>query len=176
MSGQGNGAGSAILAELASLRADNKALHEKIDRLMAHLGATRSAGTTGNDVARVVSPQDIAGDRGDPKIRMVPKKWTGENYKGSRASQCHPDFLEMYADQLDWFADNPKEGEDPKKAKWDRLDAARCRRWAIEIREGRVKQDKAPDASPTPRSQGEPGRDEWGGGDTTGWGNDNGTF
>lgn len=170
MSGQnGNGAGSAILAELASLRADNKALHDKMDRLMAHLGATRPAATGSDDAGRVGTPQDIAGDRGDPKVRMVPKRWTGENYKGSRASQCHPDFLDMYADQLDWFADNPKEGEDPKKAKWDRLDAARCRRWAIEIREGRVQPNGAPAASPTPHSRGEPAGDAWASGDNGNW-------
>lgn len=159
----GQGAGTRILAELASL-------HAKIDKLMGHLGATRSAEGGAAAGGRVASTQEIAGDRGDPKIRMNPKAWTGESCKAFRASQCPPDFLDIYADQLDWFANNPKEGEDPKKAKWDRLDAARCRRWAVEIREGRVRQNGAPAASPTPRSEGAPPDDGGGWGDEDGGG------
>ncbi len=142
----GNGAGSAILARL-------DALEKKLDRLMAHLGATRAASGNGAPATvggRVGTPQDITGDRGDPKVRMVPKAWTGENFKGVCASQCSPDFLDIYADQLDWFADHPKADADPKKADWDRLDAARCRRWALEIREGRREPGARKTHAPTP--------------------------
>lgn len=170
------GAGEQILQAVNGVLAAVARVEGKLDLLVRHLGANRGATGEGAPAAgRVADLREIDGDKGDPKIRMVPKRWTGENYKGSRASRCSPDFLDMYADQLDWFADNPKEGEDPKKAKWDRLDAARCRRWAVEIREGRVQQDGAPAASPTPRSQGEP--DPWAGeGDTSGGWGDEGTF
>lgn len=162
MSGAQNGAGSAILAEI-------RALHEKVDRLMARVEASGTArgGSGGGNVASV---RDIQGDRGDPRIGKKPKKWDGEFYEGRRASECPPDFLDEYANLLDWKADNPREGKE-QYAKYDRLDAARCRRWAIEIREGRVKQ--TPEARPTPQSAGD--HEPWPtGGDAAGdWGDDN---
>jgi len=170
------GAGEQILKAVQGVLAAVTRVEGKLDLLIQHVGANRSASSNGAPAAgRVADLREIDGDKGDPKIRMVPKRWTGESFKGRRASQCAPDFLDMYADQLDWFADNPKEGEDPKKAKWDRLDAARCRRWAVEIREGRVKQNGAPAASPTPHSSGnEP--DPWPTGGDTGWGGDDSAF
>lgn len=154
MSTAGNGAGSAILTRL-------DALEKKIDRLLAHLGANGSAsGNSGTQTGNAATVAQIKGERGDPKIRMVPKSWHGESYKGMLASECSPDFLEVYAEQLDWFA---SKNEDPKKAGWDRLDAARCRRWAIEIREGRHKARprETPAAMPPPGDDYDPSATVW---------------
>lgn len=150
------GAGDDILRALTENMATymhrTDALEAKIDRLLAHLGATGNArtggGGGGSDVASV---RDIQGERGDPKIGKMPRNWTGENYEGCTASQCSPDFLDFYAEFLRWKADNPRPGKE-KYAEYDRRDAARCRRWAIEIREGRHKQGarSAPAAAPPP--------------------------
>lgn len=136
-------------------------LEQKLDRLLAHLGADRPIATSGQSAeGRVASLQEIGGERGDPKIRMVPKRWTGEPFKGYQASECSPDFLDCYAEQLDWFANK---NADQKKAGWDRLDAARCRRWALEIREGRYKpRQRREVAAPPPTDDGyEPSRAVW---------------
>ena len=168
MSGEQSGAGTAILAEI-------RALHAKVDALMAHLGMHGNAAARGNGPAPsgdVADLADIQGQYGDVKIRMNPKRWTGEPMKGCTASQCPPDFLDVFAEQLEYFAGRQ---EDPKKADYDRRDARRCRRWAIEIRGGRVKQgatadkgyptawdDGAPPARPTPHSAGNaPAGDPW---------------
>lgn len=149
MSGaQGAGAGAAILQAVAGVLAAIVRVEGKVDLLIQHLGANR--GATGNGApraGRVADVREIQGDKGDVKIRFDPRDWSGPSCKGLRASQCSADFLESYATVLDGFADNPKEGKDPK---WDRLDAARCRRWAVEIREGRHRPDAPGDVPPPP--------------------------
>lgn len=137
------GAGEEILKNQARIEA-------KLDRLLAHLGADRPSGAWQTQGGRVASVDEVGGDRGDPKIGKDPARWKGQRCEGLRASQCPPEFLDVYADFLDWKADNPREGKE-KYAKYERLDAARCRRWAVEIREGRVNQTGG-EAPPTPRS------------------------
>lgn len=171
--GGATGAGSQILARLDTLE-------KKLDRLLAHLGADRPAGNNGAaSGGRVASMQEIQGDKGDPKIGKMPKNWKGANFENMHASQCSPEFLDFWSDFLDYKADNPREGKE-KYVKFDRLDAARCRRWAVEIREGRVSQapagggaswdDGPPPARPTPRSAAP--EDPWGGGGD--WGSSGG--
>lgn len=138
----GNGAGSAILAEV-------KALREQMDRLMAHFGLGDNGRRAPNASGNVASVRDIQGDRGDPKIGKMPRNWTGDNFEGCSASECSPDFLDFYADFLDWKANNPRPGKE-KYAEYDRRDAARCRRWGIEIREGRTQQGKPKRAASPP--------------------------
>lgn len=136
MSATEKGAGAAILAAI-------KALEAKIDRIAAHVGADRSAsasGGNGNTGGNVATLAQIQGQYGDPKVKSDPRDWSGESCKGLPFSECSPDYLDMYAARLDFFASkNAKAGEE-KKAHYDALDASRARRWAIEIREGRVKQ------------------------------------
>lgn len=140
MNGAEKGAGAAILAAI-------KALETKIDRIAAHVGADRSASASGgngngngNTGGNVATLAQIQGQYGDPKVKSDPRDWTGESCKGLPFSECPPDYLDMYAARLDFFASkNAKAGEE-KKAHFDALDASRARRWAIEIREGRHKQ------------------------------------
>lgn len=162
------GAGEDILARIAAAekRLSDRAneTDKKIERLLAHLGANRPAQQSGGESRGQTAPGSIAtvaqitGAKGDIKIRMNPRDWKGEPCKGLLSSQCPPDFLEVYADQMDYFA---SVNEDPKKAEWDRLDGARCRRWAIEIREGRSPAKRADASPPTSRSNRGNGGDAW---------------
>jgi hypothetical protein len=139
------GAGDDILRALDGLRRHLDTLERKIDWIADHVDRPAAPqGNGSNGGGKVAATSQIQGERGNPKVRMDPRDWPGEKCKGRLANECPPDFLDIYADQLDWFADNPKEGADPKKSQWDRLDAARCRRWAIEIREGRHKPGERP--------------------------------
>jgi hypothetical protein len=74
----------------------------------------------------------IRGKYGTPKINFDPKSWSGRSYKGCQASDCPSDFLEAYAEALEYMVKNPKPDADPKYVVYNRRDAALCRRWAIE--------------------------------------------
>lgn len=128
-------------------------IEQKLDRLLAAMskgGATNGAaparaggGNTGSDI-----DADIDGPRGDPEVRFVPKRWTGQDFKGQKYSACEPEFLDMLSESLDWFANRDDESgavdkNGGPKSKWGRLDAARARAWAARLRGG--------DAAPAPR-------------------------
>lgn len=136
---------SRLEVRLAAIEKPQADIGAKLDRLLSHLGvdktAASSAASGGPVLGKVASVAQIGGDKGDVKIRMNPRDWSGEEFKGRTASQCPPEFLEIYAEQLDYFA---SKATDPKKAGFDALDASRCRRWAIEIREGRGAKSQEP--------------------------------
>jgi hypothetical protein len=83
----------------------------------------------------VASGAQLEGRNGDPKVRFKPRDWTGRDYKGCSFSETEPEFLDLLANALEYFADR-KAVSDPQKASWDRLDAARARGWALRIRNG----------------------------------------
>jgi hypothetical protein len=77
---------------------------------------------------------DLEGPHGDPIVKAKdPRDWTGEPMKGRHFSECPPDYLDMLAERFDYFA---SQEQDPKKAKYNRLDASRARGWALRIRQG----------------------------------------
>jgi hypothetical protein len=77
---------------------------------------------------------DLDGEHGDPIIKAKdPRDWTGEPMKGRHFSECPPEYLDLLADRFDYFA---SQEQDAKKARYNRLDAARARGWAARIRAG----------------------------------------
>ena len=136
------GAGEDILKQLAKQEI-------MLARLCAHLGIDRSptnGGNSGNGngganqdggAGGVAPLAAIQGDRGDPEVKGKPRDWSGPPFDGSKMSQCPPDFLDVFADFLDWKADNPRPGKE-KYARYDRDNAGRAGRWAVELRAGRV--------------------------------------
>lgn len=89
----------------------------------------------------VATDRDLDSKYGDPKVTMNPRDWTGESCKGLLMSECPPDFLDLYASALDYFAQKAEEtGEtynNKPTAPRKRQDAARARGWAKRIREGK---------------------------------------
>lgn len=84
----------------------------------------------------VADDRDLDGAHGNPEIRAKdPRDWSGPPMKGRRFSECPADYLEMVAERFDYFAGK---NDDPKKAAYERLDAARARGWAKRVREGKV--------------------------------------
>ncbi len=74
------------------------------------------------------------GPHGDPIIKAKdPKDWTGPSMTARHFSECPPEYLEILADRYDYFAGKE---EDATKAKYNRLDAQRCRAWAARLRAG----------------------------------------
>ncbi len=80
----------------------------------------------------VAAKSEIDGPYGDPKIGFSPKIWKGKDYKGATASLCPVDFLEVYAEALEWSAANPQPGKDPKFVEYNKRDARKVRRWITE--------------------------------------------
>jgi hypothetical protein len=107
---------------------------------------------------RIATDYEMSGERGDPKIRFDPKRdWIDvgkPSFKGRKASECDPVFLELYAGGLDFFAYKAHKAIDAGDAsqktkdsvKFDSLDAARVRGWAHRIRSGIVPQAAPPPA------------------------------
>lgn len=89
---------------------------------------------TGGGEKRIATDAELDGEHGDPKVHKTPKGWKGPKFDGRPFSKCSPEFLDYFGDFKDWCADNPKEGSDPKYARYDRLDAARARGWARRLR------------------------------------------
>ena len=109
-------------------------------KLMAeHSGAIRAPQSAPNDnrpVPSIASDADLDGKWGDPEVKAKsPRDWTGESQQGKRFSECPAEYLDMVADRLDYFAGNE---DDPKKQRYNRLDASRARGWAKRIRAGYV--------------------------------------
>lgn len=97
---------------------------------------------------------DLDGEHGNPVVKAKdPRDWTGEPMKGRRFSECPANYLDLIADRFDYFA---SQEQDAKKARYNRLDAARARGWAERVRNGQV---------PEPQFAGvteSDGGDEWG--------------
>ncbi len=91
---------------------------------------------------------DLDGPHGDPEIRAKsPRDWVGESQQGKRFSQCPPEYLDLVAARLDYFAEQNAASDDPeqqKKAGYNRKDAARARGWAARIRAGYVPVNNEP--------------------------------
>lgn len=117
------GAGDEILKALARIEG-------KLDAVLGVARAVSSPG--GHDVA---PDSDLDGQYGDPQVKFSPKRWTGDNYKGSSFSACPPDFLDALAEALQWSSEHPKAGKE-KYAAYDARDASRARGWAKRIRAG----------------------------------------
>jgi hypothetical protein len=94
----------------------------------------------GKPDSSVASDRDLDGQYGDPEVKMKdPRDWTGEPQQGKRFSECPAEYLDLFADRLDYFAGKNAESDDEadrKKARYQKLDAARARGWALRIRAG----------------------------------------
>jgi hypothetical protein len=118
-------------------------IEKKLDALLAAMkgGGASARPATGGAAAGGEVDADIDGPRGDPEVRFVPKRWTGQDYKGQKFSTCEPEFLDLLADAYEWFAQRDDESNavdknGTPKSRWSRLDAARARAWSARLRGG----------------------------------------
>lgn len=124
---------------LALLRSIDSTLKE-----LLNLSRQRKAGNApGNGAGQqTATDRDLDSKYGNPEVRMKdPRDWSGPTMKGRRFSECPADYLEMYAEKLDWVADkSEQEGAKTNSGKplanYQRSDAARARGWAARIRSG----------------------------------------
>jgi len=90
----------------------------------------------------VASDADLDGQWGDPVIHAKdPRDWSGESQLGKPFSECPPEYLDLVAARLDYFAERAEaEGTLTSTGKpvapYNRKDAARARGWAVRLRNG----------------------------------------
>lgn len=97
---------------------------------------------SGSSSTSLASDSDLDGKYGDPEVKAKdPRDWTGQPMQGRRFSECPAEYLDLVASRLDYFASRET---DPKKVRYNQLDAARARGWAKRIREGRHTQTSEP--------------------------------
>lgn len=86
-----------------------------------------------SSVPRIEAADDreLDGKFGDPVVGRDPKDWKGQSCVGMKYSACPPEFLDKLGNLLAWKSSkNAEDGKD-KYAKFDALDCARARGWAI---------------------------------------------
>jgi hypothetical protein len=89
--------------------------------------------TVGQAVEAVTTPK-AAHDPSDPVVKLLPKNWKGEDYRGRRYSETTPNFLGMLSHMLDSFATkNDADPERQRYARWDRENAEAARKWRARL-------------------------------------------
>jgi hypothetical protein len=120
---------------------------ESLSLLRSILSAVQSGAIAPSSSTPALASAGIADDRdldsqwGNEEVRVNPRDWSGPSMKGQRMSECPPDFLDMLADTLDYFArknaaSNALTTSGKPKADFDRKAAARARGWARRLRNG----------------------------------------
>lgn len=114
--------------ELAALRRELAALRARVAELETSSGL-------------YVSERELDGPKGDFRIPFDPRDWKGKACKGRNASQCPPEFLDLFASFCKWSAENPrvKPGREQYAAQdiqRERYRGALCRSWARRLRAG----------------------------------------
>lgn len=145
------GAGNEILAKLAALSAqiaDMALVQQRMLNANLVLATNKPRPAQGPAQGEVASDAELDHPQyGNPVVRRNPPRWTGADEAGRTMSECSPEFLEELASFNDWRAMKDEEKGEGDKAKWPRLDAARCRGWAARIRGGYVASDTAAPAT-----------------------------
>jgi len=135
----------AALAALESIAASCKSIDARLTALERHFGAGIVHGATSQPsgmmpVPSIASDRDLDGQYGNPEVKAKsPRDWTGDSQQGKRFSECPPEYLDMVASRLDYFADQHASSQDAaeqKKMRYDRIDASRARGWAQRLRNG----------------------------------------
>jgi|SRR5579872_5087298 len=119
-----------------------RSIDERLRLLNQHFGIGAALARADGSVPAIASDADLDGKYGNPEVKAKsPRDWTGESMQGKRFSECPAPYLDLVASRLDYFADQNVASEnedDRKKARFNKLDAARARGWAARIRAGYV--------------------------------------
>lgn len=119
--------------------------------------AQRAAASPAHPAAPSSAGVNLDDKYGDPVIKAKdPRDWNGPTMMGRKFSECPPEYLDLLAIRLDYFADKAQtNGETTNrglpKAPFMRKDAARARGWAARLRGGWGTAGRQ--AAPRPSSQ-----------------------
>lgn len=126
-----------------------KSMDQSLKALVAHFGALRVPinGNVPPSRPAYAMPTEATdsmmdGQYGDPEIKTKdPRDWTGDVMRGAHFSQCSPEYLDQYAEFLNWMAEQAEaEGKTTQAGKpvafYKRSDASLARGWAKRLRAG----------------------------------------
>lgn len=122
-----------------------QSIDSSMKALVAHFGAGIVHGAVQQPsgmppVASVASDRDLDGQYGNPEVKAKdPRDWTGDTMKGKRFSECPPEYLDLVASRLDYFAsqtEGSQDADEQKKRRYNLIDASRARGWAARKRAG----------------------------------------
>jgi len=118
--------------ELALLRSIDATLRE----LLA-LSKSKRAAEPAVASALAFNTADLDSEFGDEVVKAkMPRDWTGDDFKGSRMSQCPVELLDLLASRHDYFAEKNESDGERQKAGYERRSARRARGWAARKRAG----------------------------------------
>lgn len=134
---------SSALDRLAAAESQIAKQEKRIAELEAFVAVLRAAvgGALSSGVGAIASATDLDGKYGNPKVRCNPTDWKGAPRKGHLLNRCEPEFLDLYSEMLEFFAQKAdaageKASGGKPKSFYDRADAARARGWAKRLRDG----------------------------------------
>ncbi len=113
----------------------------ELERIVRAIGAV-FGGSAAAASSGVATDRELDCQYGDAQVKIIPRDWTaGGVVKGQKMSLCPPDFLDVFAETMDFFAErNDANGEKDAKGRpkshWDRQNAKLARGWARRIRGG----------------------------------------
>lgn len=133
---------------LQSIDSRLQALNQHFGAGIVH-GAAQTPQGQGS-VPAVASDRDLDSQYGNPEVKAKdPRDWTGDTMKGKRFSECPPEYLDLVASRLDYFAsqtEGSQDHEEQKKRRYNLIDASRARGWAARKRAGWTPPPEEPSA------------------------------
>lgn len=111
---------------------------EELERILKGIGAVFTGGTTDS----CATDREMDQTWGDPTVALIPRDWTiGGVTKGQKFSTCPPEFLDVYADTMNYFAQkndaaNAVTTQGKPKSFFDRKNEKFARGWARRLRSG----------------------------------------
>jgi len=135
----------AILAGQKEEKERDERILRGLALLVNHLGAAPRPAGGSSAGGSIATDAEMAGKYGDPEVRLNPRDWAGESFKGSKFSECPPDFLDLLAIVFDDFA---AQESDPKKKTYKLRDAKLARGWAARKRAQQQQQPPADEPAP----------------------------
>ena len=121
-----------------------KSIDASLLKLVTHFGigaqgASRAPSGAGT-VPAIASDSDLDSKYGNPEVKAKsPRDWSGDSQQGKRFSECPPEYLDLVASRLDYFAsqtEGSQDAEEQKKRRYNLIDASRARGWAARLRAG----------------------------------------
>ncbi len=136
--GQSRTPGAEMVLLLRAILSELKGIRAVLDKGARGGSTSNGKGSAAGPSGAVASERELDGQYGNPTVKRDPARWKGESFEGHLLSECSPEFLDAFAEFKDFCADNPRDGDDPKWARYARKDAALARGWARRLRSGWV--------------------------------------
>lgn len=123
---------------------------DRIERMLIAIVASFDAGKPRESIADDAATDDeLDSEYGDPTLKKTPPRWKGREIGGCRYSELSIEELQSVVALLTFKIENPRDGADPKYAKYDANDRRRARGWIRRKKAGWTRFAPGPNAPDT---------------------------